>query len=99
MDYRAAAAAAYLGLGATWAMGLSSSAAQLQANPASLPPALLRDDRRDPVHRDDLPVAVDRWSLVLLVISVAIAFWSAPGPNSAVTAEAMGIDVSLNDQA
>src|SRR5690242_5728320 len=31
MDYRAAAAAAYLGLGATWAMGLSSSAAQLQA--------------------------------------------------------------------
>ncbi len=32
MDYRAAAAAAYLGLGATWAMGLSSSAAQLQAN-------------------------------------------------------------------
>ena len=41
MDYRAAGAAAYLGLGATWALGLSSSAAQLQANPASLPPALL----------------------------------------------------------
>ncbi|WP_164212820.1 TIGR00366 family protein, partial [Stenotrophomonas maltophilia] len=31
MDYRAAGAAAYLGLGATWALGLSSSAAQLQA--------------------------------------------------------------------
>ena len=41
MDYRAAAAAAYLGLGATWAMGLSSSAAQLQANAASLPKSLL----------------------------------------------------------
>lgn len=41
MDYRAAGAAAYLGLGAVWAMGLSSSAAQLQANPASMPPALL----------------------------------------------------------
>src|SRR6185437_15754754 len=38
MDYRAAGAAAYLGLGAVWAMGLSSSAAQLQANPASMPP-------------------------------------------------------------
>lgn len=38
MDYRAAGAAAYLGLGAVWALGLSSSAAQLQANPASLPP-------------------------------------------------------------
>ena len=41
MDYRAAGAAAYLGLGSVWAMGLSSSAAQLQANPASMPPALL----------------------------------------------------------
>src|SRR5690349_22642226 len=29
MDYRAAGAAAYLGLGATWAMGLSSSAAEI----------------------------------------------------------------------
>ena len=41
MDYRAAGAAAYLGLGAVWALGLSSSAAQLQANPASLPPSIL----------------------------------------------------------
>ena len=41
MDYRAAGAAAYLGLGATWALGLSSSAAQLQANAASLPKTLL----------------------------------------------------------
>jgi short-chain fatty acids transporter len=41
MDYRAAGAAAYLGLGAVWAMGLSSSAAQLQANPSSMPPGLL----------------------------------------------------------
>ncbi|HET6431594.1 short-chain fatty acid transporter [Dyella sp.] len=41
MDYRAAGAAAYLGLGAVWAMGLSSSAAQLQANPKSMPPGLL----------------------------------------------------------
>ena len=41
MDYRAAGAAAYLGMGSVWAMGLSSSAAQLQANPASMPPALL----------------------------------------------------------
>ncbi len=30
-DYRALGAAAYLGLGAVWALGLSSSAAQLQA--------------------------------------------------------------------
>ena len=41
MDFRAAGEAAYLGLGAIWALGLSSSAAQLQANAASLPKALL----------------------------------------------------------
>ena len=31
MDYRAAGAAAYLGLGAVWALGLSSSAAMMMA--------------------------------------------------------------------
>ncbi len=41
MDYRAAGAAGYLGLGATWALGLSSSAAQLQANVDSIPKSLL----------------------------------------------------------
>ena len=37
MDYRAAAAAAIIGMGATWALGISSSAAQLQANKALSP--------------------------------------------------------------
>ena len=37
MDYRAAGAAAYLGMGAVWAMGLSSSAAMLMATKASMP--------------------------------------------------------------
>ena len=41
VDYRALGAAAYMGLGAVWAMGLSSSAAQLQATPLSLPPEIL----------------------------------------------------------
>ena len=42
MDYRAAGAAAYLGLGSTWALGISSSAAQLQANAGSIPKPLLQ---------------------------------------------------------
>ena len=42
MDYRAAGAAACLGLGSVWALGLSSSAAQLQANPGSMPASLLQ---------------------------------------------------------
>src|SRR5208282_6862152 len=37
LDYRAAGAAAYLGLGAVWAMGLSSSAAMLMATKSAMP--------------------------------------------------------------
>ena len=40
LDYRAAGAAAYLGLGAVWAMGLSSSAAMLMATKSTMPPSL-----------------------------------------------------------
>ena len=41
MDYRAASAAAYMGIGATWALGISSAAAQFQANASFLPKALI----------------------------------------------------------
>ena len=97
MDYRAAGAAAYLGLGATWAMGLSSSAAQLQANPASVPKSLLAITGVIPFTE-----TIFLWQsfliiAVLLVISIAIAIWSAPGPNAAMTAEAMGIEISRED--
>ena len=61
-DYRALGAAAYLGLGAVWALGLSSSAAQLQATPASLPPELLEHFLEDVVgqyaDRADTPSAL-----------------------------------------
>jgi short-chain fatty acids transporter len=97
MDYRAAGAAAYLGLGATWAMGLSSSAAQLQANAASLPKTLLPITGVIPFSETIFMWQSVLITLVLLVISVIVAVWSAPGPNTAVTAEAMGIDVSRQD--
>jgi short-chain fatty acids transporter len=97
MDYRAAAAAAYLGLGATWAMGLSSSAAQLQANAASLPKALLPITGVIPFSETIFLWQSIVITAVLLAISVVIAVWSAPGPNTAVTAEAMGIETSRED--
>src|ERR1700751_1545907 len=97
MDYRAAAAAAYLGLGATWAMGLSSSAAQLQANAASLPKPLLSLPGVFPFSETIFLWQSVVITAVLLVISVVVAVWSAPGPNTAVTAEAMGIEVSRED--
>jgi short-chain fatty acids transporter len=97
MDYRAAGAAAYLGLGATWAMGLSSSAAQLQANAASLPKSLLSITGVIPFSETIFLWQSIVITVVLLVVSVAIAIWSAPGPNTAVTAEAMGIEISRED--
>ncbi len=93
MDYRAAGAAGYLGLGATWALGLSSSAAQLQANPASLPKSLLDITGVIPFSQtiflwQSLVIAA-----VLLVISILLALLSAPSDTRAVTAQMMGESV------
>jgi short-chain fatty acids transporter len=92
MDYRAAGAAAYLGLGATWAMGLSSSAAQLQANRASLPPTLLPITGVIPFSETIFLWQSMLLTLVLIVVSVVIAMWSAPGPASARDARSLGIE-------
>jgi short-chain fatty acids transporter len=97
MDYHAAGAAAYLGLGATWAMGLSSSAAQLQANPASVPKSLLAITGVIPFTETILMWQSFVITAVLLVVSTTIAIFSAPGPNAAITAEAMGIEISHDD--
>jgi short-chain fatty acids transporter len=98
MDYRAAGAAAYLGLGATWAMGLSSSAAQLQANPKSLPPSLLPITGVIPFSETIFLWQSMFVALVLFVISVVIAIASAPTPKAAVTAQDMGLDVSRAEE-
>src|SRR6202140_5427583 len=42
IDYRALGAAAYVGEGSVWALGLSSSAALVMAPPGSIPAALLK---------------------------------------------------------
>src|SRR6516165_9410525 len=90
MDYRAAAAAGYLGLGATWALGLSSAAAQLQANPASLPKALLDITGVIPFGQTIFLWQSLVLAAVLLVISVVLALLSAPSDAKAVTAQMMG---------
>src|SRR5476651_2332042 len=78
MDYRAAGAAAYLGLGATWAMGLSSSAAQLQANAASLPKSLLTITGVIPFAETIFLWQSMVMALVLISISIVLARLSAP---------------------
>ena len=96
MDYRAAGAAAYLGLGAVWALGLSSSAAQLQANPASLPPSILAITGMIPFTETIFLWQSGVMLLALIIVSLIIAYATAPGPNSARDAKACGVDPAFN---
>ncbi|WP_414058513.1 short-chain fatty acid transporter [Pseudomonas sp. HR96] len=96
MDYRAAGAAAYLGLGAVWALGLSSSAAQLQANPASLPPSILAITGVIPFTQTIFLWQSGVLLAILVIASLLIAYATAPGPNSARDAQACGIDPAFN---
>ncbi len=86
MDYRAAGAAAYLGLGASWAMGLSSSAAQLQANAASIPKPLLAITGVIPFTETIFLWQSLALTAILITVSVLVAWWSAPGADQAQTA-------------
>jgi len=99
MDYRAGGAAAYLGLGATWALGISSSAAQLQSNPASMPKPLLQITGVIPFTETIFLWQSILLCVVLIVISTAIAWLSAPAPGHAVTAEKLGIEMQDEDLA
>lgn len=94
MDYRAAGAAAYIGLGATWALGLSSSAAQLQANPASLPDSILDITGVIPFTQTIFLWQSLLMAGVLILVSMVIAIWSAPPEDRAMTAQALGVDLA-----
>ncbi len=91
MDYRAASAAAYLGLGAVWALGLSSSAAMLMATRSAIPASLVQITGIIPLTQ-----TVFLWQSlvmagVLVLVSTAVAYFSAPSDVNARTAEDMGI--------
>lgn len=90
-DYRAVGAAAYLGVGSVWALGLSSSAALIMAAPASLPDSIERISGVIPLSQ-----TLGLWqsllmAAVLIVISMAIAYYSAPGHAQARGMEDMGV--------
>ncbi|MCX5581715.1 TIGR00366 family protein [Kaistia terrae] len=92
LDYRAAGAAAYLGLGCGFTLGLSSSAAQIQANPSSIPASLL------PVtgvigFADTIFTWQNGLTIgVLTSLSLAVCYWSAPIGTGIRTAEDLGIE-------
>lgn len=91
IDYRAIGAAAYLGLGSIWALGLSSSAALLMATKGSIPEGLYKISGTIPLLQ-----TIFTWQnlvmiIVLVVLSVWICYVSCPSPEKAKTAEMAGI--------
>ncbi len=92
MDYRAAGAAACTGLGSVWALGLSSSAAQLQANPGSMPPALLAETGVIPFSQTIFLWQSILCAVILTAVSTWIAWKTAPGATEARTAQRLGVD-------
>jgi len=98
MDYRAAGAAAYLGLGATWALGLSSSAAMLMATKSAIPAALLNVSGLIPLRQTLFLWQSITMAIVLIVVSVIIAYLSAPSPENARTAEQFGLEVGVAER-
>jgi short-chain fatty acids transporter len=91
IDYRAIGAAAYLGLGSVWALGLSSSAALLQATKSAIPPALLPITGVIPLTQTIFLWQNLALAGILIVVSVTIAYLSAPREEDARTAKEMGV--------
>jgi short-chain fatty acids transporter len=95
LDYRAAGAAAYLGLGVTWAMGLSSSAAMLMATKASLPAPLLAISGIIPLSQTIFLWPSMLTTAILICAAVSVAYLSAPSEGNARTADDCGISPTL----
>src|ERR1700761_977963 len=96
LDYRAASAAAILGLGSVWALGISSAPAQLQANATSLPPTLLQITGVLPYSQTIFLWQSMVMAAVLLVVTITVSYFSAPRGSEVVTAADLGIDLSAS---
>src|SRR5579872_1463632 len=94
IDYRAIGAAAFVGNGSVWALGLSSSAALVMATPGSIPAALLKISGVIP-----LSLTIYTWqsaatAAILIVSSVTVGYFSAP-KSSRIDAESFGVTGGL----
>jgi short-chain fatty acids transporter len=94
IDYRAIGAAAYLGTGSVWALGLSSSAALVMATPSSIPPALLRISGMISLRQTIYTWQSLTTAAILIISGVVVAYLAAPA-SSAKTAESFGVTEGL----
>ena len=91
VDYRAIGAAAYLGLGTVWALGLSSSAALLQATPSAIPAALLPITGVIPLTQTIFLWQSMAMAAIIGGMAIAIAYFSAPREEDAKTFAQAGV--------
>jgi short-chain fatty acids transporter len=90
IDYRAVSAAAFLGIGSVWALGISSSAALMMATRGSIPAELLKISGLIPLTRTIFTWQSIVTAILLIVVSVSVAYFSAP-VSSARSAETFGV--------
>ena len=96
LDYRAAGAAGFLGIGTVWALGLSSSAALLMATKSALPPTLMAISGIIPLSQTIFLWPSLVMTLVLMAASVTVAYFSTPSAEKAKTVAHFGIDPPEN---
>ncbi len=95
VDYRAASAAAYLGVCTVWALGLSSSAALMMATQGSIPPAIFTISGRIPLTHTIFTWQSLTTAGLLIFSSVAVAYLSTPISSEAKTAKTAGAELEL----
>ncbi|MGY4472797.1 short-chain fatty acids transporter [Bradyrhizobium sp. USDA 3364] len=91
LDYRAAGAAGYLGLGCGFTLGITSSAAQLQANAGSIPASLLPITGVIGFSETILTWQNMVTVAMVTVVSAAICYFTTPAPEQAKTAKDLGV--------
>ncbi len=91
VDYRAIGGAAYLGLGAVWALGFSSSAALLQATPTAIPPDLLKVTGVVPLSQTIFLWQNVALATILIAVGVAVAWVSYPARREPRTFASIGV--------
>lgn len=91
LDYRAAGAAGYLGLGCGFTLGITSSAAQLQANAGSIPASLLPITGVIGFSETILTWQNMVTVVMVTVVSAVICYFTTPAPEQAKTAEDLGV--------
>jgi short-chain fatty acids transporter len=101
VDYRALAAASFLGLGSIWAQGLSGSAALQMATPGALQPQIREIVANGGIvpggiipFRDTIFLWQSIVSVIVEIIVVVLVMWlAAPPASRARTARDLGIDL------